>query len=92
MNLPTSPVRNNSPVSSPRRTFSSNNSVNGSPKQESRFFQSEQVTKQITIDQPIVRDDQYEVDVPISVFAKTGHFFHGKLIQLQNYVTQMINS
>jgi alpha/beta superfamily hydrolase len=30
-------------------------------------------------------------DVPVSVFIKTGHFFHGKLVQLQNYLTQVVN-
>lgn len=30
----------------------------------------------------------HKYNVPISVFAKTGHFFHGKLIQLQSYLTQ----
>lgn len=29
-------------------------------------------------------------DIPISVFMKTGHFFHGKLVQLQNYLTQIL--
>lgn len=29
-------------------------------------------------------------DVPIAVFMKTGHFFHGKLVQLQNYLTQIV--
>jgi alpha/beta superfamily hydrolase len=30
-------------------------------------------------------------DIPVSVFLKTGHFFHGKLVQLQNYLTQIVN-
>lgn len=30
-------------------------------------------------------------DVHVSVFLKTGHFFHGKLVQLQNYLTQIVN-
>ncbi len=30
-------------------------------------------------------------DLPVSVFLKTGHFFHGKLVQLQNYLTQIVN-
>jgi alpha/beta superfamily hydrolase len=29
-------------------------------------------------------------DIPVSVFLNTGHFFHGKLIQLQNYLAQMV--
>lgn len=32
-----------------------------------------------------------ERDIPVSIFAKTGHFFHGKLVQLQNYLTTWIN-
>jgi alpha/beta superfamily hydrolase len=31
-----------------------------------------------------------EYDIPVSVFMKTGHFFHGKLIQLQNYLNQIL--
>lgn len=29
-------------------------------------------------------------DIPVSVFMKTGHFFHGKLVQLQNYLMQLM--
>lgn len=29
-------------------------------------------------------------DIPVSVFMKTGHFFHGKLVQLQNYLMQIL--
>lgn len=32
-----------------------------------------------------------ERDIPVSVFAKTGHFFHGKLVQLQNYLNSWVN-
>ena len=30
-------------------------------------------------------------DVPVSVFVKTGHFFHGRLVQLQNLLTQIVS-
>lgn len=30
-------------------------------------------------------------DIPVSVFIRTGHFFHGKLVQLQGYLTKMLN-
>lgn len=29
-------------------------------------------------------------DIPVSIFMKTGHFFHGKLVQLQNYLMQIL--
>ena len=29
--------------------------------------------------------------LPLSIFPQTGHFFHGKLIPLQNYLAQMLN-
>lgn len=29
-------------------------------------------------------------DIPIGVFMRTGHFFHGKLVQLQNYLMQIV--
>lgn len=32
-----------------------------------------------------------EHDIPVSVFMQTGHFFHGKLVQLQNYLTQVLD-
>lgn len=28
--------------------------------------------------------------IPVSVFTNTGHFFHGKLVALQNYLMQMV--
>lgn len=31
-----------------------------------------------------------EHDIPISTFMQTGHFFHGKLVQLQNYLAQIV--
>jgi len=56
------------------------------------------LTKTIIIhgkdDEVIPLDSVYEwaagYDVPVSVFINTGHFFHGKLVQLQNYLTQMV--
>lgn len=30
-------------------------------------------------------------DVPVSVFVKTGHFFHGRLVQLQNFLNQIVS-
>lgn len=31
-----------------------------------------------------------ENDIPVSIFMQTGHFFHGKLVQLQNYLSQIL--
>jgi alpha/beta superfamily hydrolase len=45
-------------------------------------------------DEVIPLDDVYhwleEYNLPVAVFAKTGHFFHGKLLHLQNYLTQIV--
>lgn len=30
-------------------------------------------------------------NIPVSVFPQTGHFFHGKLVQLQNYLHQFVS-
>lgn len=31
-------------------------------------------------------------NIPVTVFSKTGHFFHGKLVALQNYLEQIIGN
>ncbi len=31
-----------------------------------------------------------DLNVPVSVFLSAGHFFHGKLVELQNYLNQVI--
>ena len=45
-------------------------------------------------DEVIPLEDIYiwakQQDIPVTVFAETGHFFHGKLVQLQNYLTNWL--
>lgn len=47
-------------------------------------------------DEVISIDDVYlwaeKNDIPVTIFPKTGHFFHGKLIQLQNYLEQVMDN
>jgi alpha/beta superfamily hydrolase len=31
-----------------------------------------------------------EIDIPVTIFAKSGHFFHGKLVQLQSYLNNWL--
>ena len=45
-------------------------------------------------DEVIPLDEVYlwaeKYDIPVSVFINTGHFFHGKLVQLQNYLSRIL--
>ena len=45
-------------------------------------------------DEVVSLNDVYQwaiqYDIPITVFPQTGHFFHGKLVQFQNYLMQVL--